>query len=60
MVGSTGRHHEILRCNEGGLVSINDVLMYGHIFNDNSNRIIRDAEQQGHMNEVLTLTTGYR
>lgn len=58
VVGSSGRQHEIPRCNEGGWVSISDVLMYGHIFNDNSNRITRDAERPWHLDAILT--TRYR
>ena len=54
LVGHSGRHHDILPCNEGGWVNINDVLTHGHISNDNSNRIIRDAERGGYLEEILT------
>ena len=56
VIGLSGKHHEILPCNEGGWVNVNDV--YGHIFNDNSNRIVREAEHGNYLDVVLA--TRYR
>ena len=58
VIGRSGRQHDIRPCNEGGWVNINDVLMYGHIFNDNSNRITREAERGNYLDEILD--TRYR
>lgn len=53
-VGGTAVHIWLCMRNEGGWVSIND-LMYGHIFNDNRNRITREAEQGNYLEEILAV-----
>ena len=47
----SGRQHDILPCNEGGWVNIRDVLMYGHIFGDNSNQVTRGAIQGNYLED---------
>ena len=59
VVSQSGRVHESLPCNEGGWVNVQDVLMYGHIFNDNNGNQIRDAKKQGYLTEML-MTRYYR